>query len=155
MDTRNKSTAKTPETGEAVAKVKASSKAWLRAVAQEKERREKETRELSRDMVVPRAPLLDDEEEVNYNEEEASVQPEENLVGDSSKDKEEETSDVTNEEEEGDFQASKEEEENPRAPEEEARRKEEKDLRVSQAKDLGQQHPKRMEPPQRGTGVVV
>ena len=119
MDKRNISTAKTPETGEAVAKVKASGKAWLRAIQQDRERKEKETRELSQEKRAPRAPFPDDEEEVSYNEDEASKQPEENLVVDSYKDKEGEISDKTNEKEEGDSQASKEGEENPKTPEEE------------------------------------
>ena len=90
MDTRNKSTAKTPETGEA------SGRAWLRAVQQDKER--KETQERSQEKAAPMASRQDDDDEVNYNEE-ASEQ-----VGDPSKEKEVEPSELSSEEEEGDSQ---------------------------------------------------
>ena len=83
METRKKSTAKMPETGEAVAKGKALNKAWLRAVEHEKEMREKETREMSQEKVVPRASRQDGDEEVNYDSKEASEHPEEDQVGDS------------------------------------------------------------------------
>ena len=133
MDTRNKSTAKTPETGEALAKVKASGRAWLRAVQQDKER--KETQERSQEKAAPMASRQDDDDEVNYNEE-ASEQ-----VGDPSKGKEVEPSELSSEEEEGDSQPVGEEEKNPKAPEEEDPRNMGKDLRVSQTTSLGKQHP--------------
>ena len=133
MDTRNKSTAKTPETGEALAKVKASSKAWLRAVQQDKER--KETQERSQEKAAPMASRQDGDDEVNYNEE-ASEQ-----VGDPPKEKEVEPSELSSEEEEGDSQPSEEEEENPKAPEEEDPRNMGKDLEVSRTKGLGKLHP--------------
>ena len=52
-----------------------------------------------------------------------------------------ELSELTNEEGEENFRSSDEEEENPKAPEEEDPRNEEGDLRASQTKGLGKQHP--------------
>ena len=134
MDTRNKSTAKTPETGEALAKVKASSKAWLRAVQQDKKRRE--TQERSQEKAAPRVSRQDGDDEVNYEEEEASEQ-----IGDPPKEKEVDSSELSSEEEEGDSQPSDEEEENSKAPEEDDPRNMVQDLGVSRTKGLGKLHP--------------